>query len=408
MRRHHDSDSYSSDSCSSDDDNMFRPKYSHSSKDDSRCDSRCDTDSRSCEPCKDYKSRHCPPKHCKPNPCKPKCGPPGPRGPPGPQGPKGCKGDKGDRGAPGRQGPQGPKGSKGDKGDKGCRGPTGPCKRGPTGPRGPTGSGGDVLKCLPIYYYGLGGPSNPSYGVTGCSGTYPIINTGCYNNTGFDGPTGYIKDIYYLARGNPDLVIEEDAELYLSTGEAGGQAPAGTTQPPSAWESVHPSNTFYYFERLGPGCCENQDLGYIWQVTVHPDRPKGTRKKVENVFGLNPGDQVIDSVYGNLFKLVCGVTGPTGSTGTNCYWQIECDIARGNVVKCICISYNGLGGISPAREEGAFQILEGTYFLDYGGDADLHVATGQPNPRFFTGPGPETGDPYYYFEYVVNEEVGRI
>lgn len=410
------------------DSGSYEDTNQYSTTSDTSCNTSCNT------PCDTTSS-------C-PKPCKIKCkrGPPGPRGPRGPDGPPGCdgnqgprgcdgypgqqgpvgprgpkghkgdkgdpgprgpKGHKGDVGAMGRIGPQGPRGSAGPKGSKGDKGDTGP--KGPQGPRGPKGSG-TTVKCVEVLFYGLGGPSTPPEGVTGCTGaSYPEIKTGCADiiipdNVLTNDGSDYLIDTYFLARGELTETTA-DAELSLSTGEPGGNG-----NVPSAWRSVHPSGSYYYFERMG--CCdEDQFKGYLWYVTTGVGTSKGTRQRIEKYCpDLKAGDQVLDALYGNMFKLVC----PTSSSA-DCYWEIECNIARGDVVKCLCIKYNGIGGISDPRElqDSDFQPIAqpGIYYLDYGMDADLWISTGLAQPNFWAGVR-EGADPYYYFEAL--QGLGEI
>jgi len=457
MRRHHYKRDDKSNNHSSDSEDSYDTNTSDRSNCDNRrerhdsisslsslsCDPRrnaeCETSSESCNPCKPKKCRPCKP--C-PGPRGPE-GPPGCRGPPGRDGRNGCpgskgeKGDKGDRGKQGLPGVQGPKGNTGPmgrQGPKGDRGEEGPRGRigatGPSGPRGrvgPTGPGGNPLKCISIDYYGLGGPSPPVEGPTGCAGPtgawscpdYPIptsvpdcpllqpgtgasggtggtgtsfqtINSGCVTelclNSILD-PSLPIKDIFYLARG--DLTdTNHDAQLYQSTGEPGGVAP----NIPSAWAVIDPQPEFYYFERLG--CCgDEQNIGYLWYVTLGVGKLKGNAVRVEDLLNYQAGAQIIDSTFGNMFELVA-VDGLL-------YWQIQCPL-RGEESMCVCIKYNGIGGISTpkAAEIKGLDKQNGIYYLDYGGpDADLYISTGISDPpgKFWTGPLNEV-EPYYYFE----------
>jgi hypothetical protein len=303
-------------------------------------------------------------------------------------------------------------------GPRGRRGATG--SRGPRGRPGTPGEGG-AMKCIPISFYGLGGPSVPDTGVSGCTGptggtgcfdpfisgptgiatigsSFPLINTGCVTNYCINGVLNQndpIVDLYYLARGNltpPDPT--HDAELYQSTGNPGGK---GVNVPP-AWQAIHPATDYYYFERLG--CCnEDQNRGYIWFVSIPEGSSKSVRERVEDKYNLNPGTHIFDSVFGNWFILK--------EKNNNLIWELECT-TRGEIFKCICIRFNGLGGISNPRQ--AFntddtgdtpvglQFQENIYFLDYGGpDADLYISTGLPEPDFWRGPSNPT-EPYYYFE----------
>jgi hypothetical protein len=357
-----------------------------SSSYDSRCNESSDCKrSNSCRSSSSSSSSH----------CKPCPGPRGPKGPKGCPGRDGCKGDTGCRGAPGKRGPRGHTGPKGNTG-----------RRGATGPRGPRGKcgRGSSFKCIEIFYYGLGGPSVPPEGTTGCTGTYPFdeIMTGCLNPNDIEQPTtdSYIKDLFFLARGELDETTA-DAELYESTGEAGGNASLDqTTKPPPAWQAIHPGEPYYYFERLG--CCEDdQNRGYIWRVTPSTGTAKATRQLLEDYCSdLTEGSQVIDSVYGNIFKLVC-----TGSgRSRTCLWELQCNIDR-PTFKCICIKYNGAGGISVPRafRQGGIDIEDnpGIYYLDYGDDADLYISTGEPSPNYWVGVQ-EGPDPYYYFEFLEN------
>lgn len=361
------------------------------------------------------------PKGC-PGPRGPK-GCPGPEGRRGPRGPKGDKGDKGANGCPGPEGRRGPKGDRGNRGPQGVRGERGEMGRrglmGPTGATGPRGRPGEPgqagsgVICLPVLFYGLGGPSVPTTGVTGCAG--PTGPTGCvdpYGGTGATGPTGAafplintgcvsnlcinnslnssdpIVDLYYLARGNL-TDTNHDAQLFQSTGEPGGVGPT-----PPAWLAVDPAMNFYYFERLG--CCgADQNRGYLWNVTVGQGVSKGTAVRVEVERNLRAGAQVIDSIYGYMLRLVA-----TNNNG-GLIWEIDCNI-KSNQMKCICVKYNGQGGISNPRELplGVPGLISrrGIYYLDYGGpDADLYVSTGKNQPEFWNGPLIET-EPYYYFE----------
>ena len=392
---------------------------------------------------------------CADRKCEPKCKVICERGPPGCRGEKGTRGEKGDRGAtgnPGQRGLQGPmgvqgikgntgntgatgaKGSKGDRGDmgprgiqgeRGNRGPQGiqgndgrkgatgvAGKKGPTGPRGATGNSNPFV-CLEIFQYGLGGESLPETGVTGCSGTYPLPITGCgvTGATGFTPPPAFEAEpligIYFLVRGA--LGDEEaDAELFQSTGEPGGFG----ENLPSAWQDVQPGGVYYYFERLS--CCgDDQNRGFIWRVVSGVGTQPGSRQMIQDVdLTLVPGSQILDAFNGNLFKLECGVTGVTGTTGPICLWELQCDITRGDIVNCICIKFEGIGGISAPVQQVSGDFVEllrpGTYYLDYGNDADLWLSTGQLQPAW-GGPLPET-IPYYYFERIdINSpNVGRI
>ena len=61
----------------------------------------------------------------------------------------------------------------------------------------------------------------------------------------------YIKDTFFLARGSI-TISTEDAELYESTGEPGGNSVINEgTKPPPAWQAIHPRDPYFYFERLG-------------------------------------------------------------------------------------------------------------------------------------------------------------
>jgi microcystin-dependent protein len=293
---------------------------------------------------------------------------------------------------------------------------------------GPAGQGGNPLVCLPIMFYGLGGPSVPTEGQYGCTGptgawsctdypdydkdlnciwidnpdpnatggnagpgaSFTTINSGCVNNLCLNNildPNVPIVDLYYLARGDLDDT-DHDAQLYQSTGSPGGVG----ANLPSAWSAIDPTETFYYFERLG--CCdESQDLGYIWKVTLGVKNLKGNAVRVENDLNLKAGAQIIDSVFGNMFKLL--------NVNNQLLWKKDCSL-RGEKTKSICIKYNGIGGISTPKV-GDFPALldqEGIFFLDYGGpDGDLWVSTGVSDPpgQFWRGPLNEI-EPYYYFE----------
>ena len=217
-----------------------------------------------------------------------------------------------------------------------------------------------------------------------------------------------------MARGEIN-VAGSDAELYQSTGETGGIG----INTPSAWQVVNPGGQYYYFERLG--CCDaSQNFGYIWSVITGEKTSLGSRQRIENLFPqLTPGSRIIDSLYGNVFQLVCGVTGVTGATGitgSNCFWNLECSL-RGNVVECICIKYNGLGGLSVPSEFGpdGFDLinLPGIYFLDYGNDGDLYITTGDEN-NFWKHI--KVDEPFYYFQTATTTvdlvpnagDIGRI
>ena len=426
MRRHHytiedsfgdDSSSYES-TCESGTDSKY-----HCGKSKSRSDSISSLTMSSCDKKK---------KHCKPR-CEPKCKPcPGPQGPEGRKGPPGRRGPCG---PPGRKGDQGPRGERGKQGHPGCRGPKGPtgsrgrqgCKgdrgemgrrgkgsTGPTGPRGRPGpsTSGKNLKCIEIFFYGLGGESTPAVGPTGCTGTFfpEDVATGCGAGP-IDpvDPDEFIKDIFYLQRGNLNSNTG-DADLWESTGNS------GEVQGKPAWQGPLdpcPDMTeegqcfYYYFERMG--CCgEEQDKGFIWYVEPpsSTSTSAGTRQRLERKCNLKVGDQVIDSVFGYMFKLKSD-----GTSSNNLFWEIECNISRGNVLKCVCIKFNGLGGISAPREAGVGEfVLEdriGLYYLDYGMDADLWISTGDPIPNFWQGVQ-EGSDPYYYFEILDGslEDIG--
>jgi len=374
-----------------------RKTKSKSTITDSSSNLSCSTTSESCVPCKPRRGPRGPRGHdgCKGD--KGKRGHDGCKGDTGKRGCDGCQGKKGCKGDTGRKGPSGPRGFKGPKGNTGSRGPTG--RRGNTGPRGPRG--GNTLKCIEIFYYGLGGESVPPEGNTGCTGDFPVdLMTGCIGELEpLFTPEEYIKDLFFLARGSLGDT-GADAELYESTGEAGGTGPAGEPQPPSAWQAIHPGDTFYYFERLG--CCdEDQNKGYIWRVTVGVGPSKGSRQKIEDYCPtLRAGDQVIDSVFGNIFKLVC--------TNGTCLWEIQCNIGGGDVTKCVCIKYNGAGGISDPRDlsQGPFVTdnIPGLYYLDYGDDADLWISSGDSPPNYWKGVQ-EGSDPYFYFEYLSNTSI---
>ena len=268
-----------------------RKKFNYSDSEDTEDCSSEDTCRSEKTSCSSSKSSFCPspcppcPPCPKPRPGKPgksgcpgkrgcdgndgKKGPTGPRGIVGRQGSKGERGPKGPKGD-GCEGRRGPKGNRGEKGDRGNLG-----KTGPVGPKGPQGPGGGTIKCIEIPFYGLGGPSNPKEGPTGCSGaSFDIINNGCLVDFDYNDDlkaSDPIKDIYFLGRGTITTTTE-DVELYLSTGELGGDAPA-----PPACEAIHPAGSDHYFERgTEPksrtdleGCCgEQQTKGYIWSVTT--------------------------------------------------------------------------------------------------------------------------------------------
>ena len=67
------------------------------------------------------------------------------------------------------------------------------------------------------------------------------------------------------------------------------------------------------------------------------------------------------------------------------------------------IKYQGFGGISVPRA-GVVLNPEGINYLDYGGDADLWVSTGQGYPNSWTQvelfPDEQNPAPFYYFEYL--------
>ncbi|GAH45705.1 unnamed protein product, partial [marine sediment metagenome] len=287
----------------------------------------------------------------------------------GPQGKRGFKGDKGLKGDRGTRGPQGPKGSKGD-----------------TGPRGRNGKG-TTVKCVDIEFYGEGGAGTPQYG--------PEKDGEC------------LRGIYFLDRGDLDGTIlnQDDARVYQSTG-GGCEGVTGATGP--AWEGpVNPNTPFYYFEYKS---LEVQDEGYIWYVVPGVGTAYGSATRIEKYCPqlATEGSLVIDAVYGNIFKYTCD------ENGRNCYWALECNIGHGNTFKCICMDYRGAAGISPPRQNSEFIFLGGTYFLDYGGDADLLQSTGVCNPD------PQGAcqdawvsvragaDPYYYFENLDIENPGDI
>jgi len=383
----------------------------HCPSDDSFSDSFSDDYTSNCK----TKSKHCESKqsscsYSSTSECKPQCGPRGPRGHrgcQGPAGPKGCQGPAGSRGPTGPTGKQGPAGPAGPKGSKGPTGPTGP--KGFTGPRGPTGSG-NALMCLDIFYYGFGGEANPpASGPTGCTGSFVSgTPTGCVTPNPGDFNQDFVRDVYYLERGPATGTTPYNTTLWLSTGTSGDD-PANP-----AWVGINPDPCpnrttegvcyYLYFERFGD-CCSNLNNGYIWYIE------NGNAVKLEVKYPtLKVGDQVIDSVYGNMFKLLQDVNG-------SFYWQIECNIARGDVVNCICIKYNGLGGVSPPRNaqdfvnNGGFEnvLPIGTYFLDYGGDADLLIYTGVPESSGGIAAPWTTvhggSDPYYYFEALAGFDV---
>lgn len=418
MRKHnykHDDFSDSSDE--------YMPTFSSSQSSQSN---RSDTRSDNCEkPC--ARTSDCKPKkhHCKPGPC----GPPGPRGHRGPKGADGCQGERGKNGKDGRdgcqgeqgkrgepgergpRGPQGPQGSRGEKGDRGERGSAGQVgATGRAGPTGPRGTGCDNLRCVEIFYYGFGGTGNPpATGPTGCTGATGafVSNTllGC-GNTGtiIVEQELFVRDVYYLKRG-PLTSATVDTTLFISTGTDGSDPQnAAWMSIPNPCPNTTPAGVcfYYFFERLGD-CCDNQNIGYIWYVE------NGIRRRIETVNNLRVNDQLLDSVFGNLFKLI--------TVNGSLVWQIQCNIARGNVVECICVKFNGLGGVSPPRSvispDFRLNVPAGTYFLDYGGDADLYISTGYQEPRTWTGIG-GGADPYYYFESltglpeIVPGNAGRI
>ncbi|GAH46409.1 unnamed protein product, partial [marine sediment metagenome] len=291
------------------------------------------------------------------------------------------------------------------------------------------------LKCLDIYYYGIGGDRVPTDGVwkggctgpTGCTGTAcdgiftPVDISLCANDAGFVPYTApnYIVGLYYLARG--PIGDESDKGVWVSTGNQGGvnapnskhgwagpvvpgiSGPTGCTGPTGCGAAV----PYYYFERgattddVAQKCClPYSKQGYIWYITPETN----DIVKLEEKCCLTEGAQVIDNVYGYMFKL--------HGSGNDAYWEIECDTDRAGKFKCLCIQWEGLGGISPPRgPTGGGPLpppLPGTLFLDYGGDADLHVITDNPSPEYILGPGPVITGPYYYFEWVVSTNLGRI
>ena len=394
--------------------------------DDSSSDQDCSSynNSYKSDSCKDKESsdscnpKPCNPKPCNPKPCKPKCGPRGPRGHEGPpgcdgrhgkhgkSGPPGCKGRDGKNGTPGcngKPGKTGPPGSRGTQGPKGCKGNTGPT--GPHGPRGrsgPSGSG-TTTKCIEMYYYGLGGESAPPMGPTGCTGgSYfdNYLNTGCSDLPEDISTNEYLKDIYFLARG-PLTSTSHDAELYESTGNPGGTGPPGSEGAANpAWEAIHPGTDYYYFERFG--CCDDeQNQGYIWLVKPATGSSIAlSRERIEEACpSLKKDGMIIDSIFGNILRL-------KQKTDRTYYWEIECNIDRSNVLKCVCIEFNGIGGISPPKEDSSqfVSLVGGTvYYLDYGGDARLYSSSGDP-VKAWDGVIPQPDDSYYYFESVENNE----
>ena len=283
-----------------------------------------------------------------------------------------------------------------------------------------SGSGNSGLKCLDIYYYGIGGEVLPADGIGkgGCTGSpdgtfEPQIASLCSDNSSLVAYTApnYIVGLYNLSRSDNDTT----GSLYVSNGNPGG---IGSLKP--AWTGpVHPGIVgptgptgptgvpYYYFERgvttddpQEKCCLPYANQGCIWYVD--PDTSEIT--KLEKQCCMSLGSQVVDNIYGYMFKL----TENEGSTGPKNYWQLECETDRAGKFKCMCITYEGLGGISPPRGNTEPPVVPGTLFLDYGGDADLHVITGNPAPEFILGPGPAVSDPYYYFEWVVDTGLGRI
>jgi len=294
-------------------------------------------------------------------------GPKGDKGDKGSQGPAGEKGSKGDMGPRGQQGNPGPKGSQGCAGEPGKKGPTGPAgKAGPTGTKGPTGAGGGtILKCINIKYSGLAGPSTPSIPPQ--------------NNT---------IDTFFLDT--------DDADVWASTGNTG--------RSKQAWFGPVNSNTpFYYYQtKTYDG---QTTVNQIYYVVPNPDESSilpGTTTILTNHFpDLKEGDKVLDSCSGIIYELIGGK------------WEC-CSNLRGTQLKNICINFRGYGGISAPGKLSDFQVLEGTYYLDYGGDADLWISTGQETP-FWTGlktPTNSKGEfiPYWYFEFIegLASTKGRI
>jgi hypothetical protein len=264
---------------------------------------------------------------------------------------------------------------------------------------GSTQGGGDSLNCIDIHYYGLGGVGVPlaGIGVAGCTGStfQPEIMSLCkdtFEIVPYTAPN-YIVGVYYLQRGNVTSPVY-GAELWQSTG---GSGDTGMGDP--AWNGpIHPNNEpFYYFERIG--CCEPEsNYGYIWYVIPGSTATTGSRELLTvKIPTLKLGDKVLDSVYNNMFELV--------EYNGELLWQFSCS-ERGNELKCICIKYEGIGGISVPRE--VPNLAGGTYFLDYGGDADLYISTGQPEPKFWNTANPTSGGPYYYFEWTQFTNLGRI
>ena len=275
---------------------------------------------------------------------------------------------------------------------------------------------GDSLKCVEIPYYGLGGQGLPLRGISrgGCTGSSfePVLMSGC-PSTGEELPVitspEYLVNVNYLLRG-PSNTPAYGAEMFRSTGNPGS---TGTAE--EAWSGpIHPNEEpFYYFERFD--CCRPlSETGYIWYVNPGTSAFTGSRQRLINKCpSLKLGDKVIDSLHNSIFELTT-YQGPTGTNSIGAQlpdigdlvWSLSCD-QSGNKFKCICIKFEGIGGIS--TPDSLPDLPTGTYFLDYGGDADLHISTGDPDPRnFWDNANPIDGGPYYYFEQDVFTNLGRI